>query len=441
MFFIVSYKNFLQLETRKIKIVHFVEELGLGCTAKTAVNLCIGLKNLEYDIELWSLKGGNRCKELIGNGVIFKLYSKDQILDIDKSSVDIFHIHSSGLPDVWINEVLKRFSSKTKIVQTNIFGGYCDKSHDLIDLKLFVSETTLLKYKLFGGALNKNFEVLYNPVYEEKEITKHTKTKSKFVIGRIARPDVLKWDFDFELLLKLIKDSNIDFLLKIVGVPEEVKPSLEALNIDIQFIDKIESKNDLDSFYSSIDVLLHLSSIGESFGCVFVEAFSFGIPVIVKSTPITRFKFWRDNAQIEIVDNNLSGYVCNNLLSMRDALLLLINNPLSTTNIITNAKDRFDQVKICEKLVTHYDGLLLGKHISINVQDAFNRYSIRNENIFKTPILSNYHFFRYKIELITTLYHGLIKKISIICLNNFFILKYILVYIFSTFTNYKNKFR
>ena len=326
--------------------------------------------------------------------------------------MDIFHIHSSGLPNEWMNEVLKRFSSKTKIVQTNIFGGYCDKIHNLIDLKLFVSEATLLKYKLFGGALNKNFEVLYNPVHEEKEITKHRNTKSKFIIGRIARPDVLKWDFDFELLLKLIKHSNIDFLLKIVGVPEEVKPALEASNIDIQFIDKIESEVELDDFYSSIDVLLHLSSIGESFGCVFVEAMNFGVPVIVKSMPISRYKFWRDNAQVEIIDNNITGYVCNNILSMRDALLILTNNPLSNDLIKKRSNERFNKGIIIKKLDNFYLDLINNRPISINISELENKYLNREKEVFKTPIISTYHLFRYKIELISLNYILLKRKIS-----------------------------
>ncbi len=389
-----------------------MEELGLGCTAKTAVNLCIGLKNLDYDVELWSLKDGLRSKELLGTGLILKLYNKDEILNIEKSTVDIFHIHSSGLPNVWMNEVLKTFSLKSKIVQTNIFGGYCDKIHNLIDLKLFVSEATLLKYKLFGGALNKNFEVLYNPVHEEKEITINSKTKSKFVIGRIARPDVLKWDFDFELLLKLIKHSKIDFLLKIVGVPEEVKPALEALNINIQFIDKIESEVELDDFYSSIDVLLHLSSIGESFGCVFVEAMSFGVPVIVKSMPISRYKFWRDNAQVEIIENNITGYVCNNILSMRDALLILTNNPLSNDLIKKRSNERFNKGIIIKKLDNFYLDLINNRPININISELENKYLNREKEVFTTPIVSTYHLFRYKMDLVNLNYILLKRKIS-----------------------------
>lgn len=390
------------MENQKINVVHFVEELGLGCTAKTAVNFCLGIKLMNYNVEVWSLSDGVRSKELTDGGIELKIMSQSDFLLMRKDDIDIFHFHGSGLPNQWLLDLLKSFLPQTKIVQTNIFGGFCDKMHDLIDLKLFVSEATLVKYEMFGGLLNKNYNVLYNPVQDDINISSNVKNYSdKLIIGRIARPDILKWDLEFELLLKLLKNSTNDFKLVIVGVPPEIKQNLVSLNIDIEFIDKIVHKSDLTSFYSSIDVLVHLSSIGESFGCIFVEAMNYGVPVVVKSTPINRFKFWRDNAQVEVVENNVTGYVCDNILSMRDAILLLFNNNFSSGSIIENNKLKFSIKNVINKLDKLYNGLIINNNIQINFDDIKKMYFEREKNIFKTPIVSFYHYYKYTLELMS----------------------------------------
>jgi glycosyltransferase involved in cell wall biosynthesis len=68
---------------------------------------------------------------------------------------------------------------------------------------------------------------------------------------------------------------------------------------------------------ASLDVVLHTSSIGESFGYGIAEPMNFGKPVIANSTP------WADQAQIELVRHGECGFIAGTPAAMAAAMLTL----------------------------------------------------------------------------------------------------------------------
>ena len=71
---------------------------------------------------------------------------------------------------------------------------------------------------------------------------------------------------------------------------------------------------------ASLDVVLHTSSIGESFGYGIAEPMNFGKPVIANSTP------WADQAQIELVRHGECGFIAGTAATMADAIRTLAGN-------------------------------------------------------------------------------------------------------------------
>jgi glycosyltransferase involved in cell wall biosynthesis len=141
----------------------------------------------------------------------------------------------------------------------------------------------------------------------------------EILFGRFSRPEPNKWTnlaLDaFQLALR--KNRKIKLLLREPPslVAEELRTSPDA---DCFIILPVTSDADeLRLTMSALDVVLHTSSIGESFGYGIAEPMSLGRPVITHSVP------WGDQAQIELVRHGEGGFVASTPATMADAILKL----------------------------------------------------------------------------------------------------------------------
>jgi hypothetical protein len=87
---------------------------------------------------------------------------------------------------------------------------------------------------------------------------------------------------------------------------------------DVACVDSSSDPKRLAAFYRAADVFASASSIGESFGLAIAEAMALGVPVVTSSTP------WTDNAQVEVVDNGLTGWVANHPQAFAEAVADLL---------------------------------------------------------------------------------------------------------------------
>jgi glycosyltransferase involved in cell wall biosynthesis len=142
------------------------------------------------------------------------------------------------------------------------------------------------------------------------------------LIGKIGRPSPSKWG---DLLIPAFSKalSIIDSLkLFLVGAPSKIKEQVKNLGVEDHVIYREQLPPDeVTKFYKNIDLLTHSSAIGESFGYVIAESLAAGTPVIVNSTPM------QDNAQIELVDNSVNGFVANSPSAFSKAIVKLLSNP------------------------------------------------------------------------------------------------------------------
>ncbi|MDR6785973.1 glycosyltransferase involved in cell wall biosynthesis [Pedobacter africanus] len=307
----------------KIRIVEAVNQLGLGGT-----EYVLQLYSKFLNKELFSvtviglLDGGPRVKLIQDLGIEVVLLNGDlaKLTEI-LLETDVFHWHGNGLLDPGLFNIVKANKPKL-VIQTNVFGLYEPSDfYDIIDYDLYVSKMVLIRRMGIDKSLKDHFsskrKVLHNPIdvdqinsllpdqstiaaFKEKH-----HLQGYFIVGRIGRADDNKFDLitldGFAEFAKKVNSAR--FLL--LGATPNIIAHAELLGVSDKLV-LFENTSDLQEllvYYKTMDVFLAASNIGESFGMVIAEAMTAGIPVITISTED------RDNAQIELVDNNETGFV------------------------------------------------------------------------------------------------------------------------------------
>ena len=127
------------------------------------------------------------------------------------------------------------------------------------------------------------------------------------VIGRVGEPFEGKWHPYLIAVFRRVAIEREDAFLLLVGAPASITTAVEDLEPPIRarcrLVSPTPEDRQLRSYYSVMDVFLHIAAIGESFGMVLAEAMLCGTPVVTLATP------YGDNAQCEIVEHPDSGFV------------------------------------------------------------------------------------------------------------------------------------
>jgi glycosyltransferase involved in cell wall biosynthesis len=388
---------------KKIKVIEAVNQLSLGGT-EYALQLYSKYLNKElFEVVVVAIyNGGERVKliEALGVQVIVLDGDLKRFEEILKST-DVFHWHGNGILDEKIFSLLEKFKPDL-VVQTNVFG-YFDNSqyYKLIDYDLYVSKMILVRRMQLDKKLLNKFEnkrkVLSYPVDIEhlqslsptdEEISlfkKENDLTGHFVVGRIGRSDDHKFDLiTLDGFAEFAKTKeNVKFLL--VGSTPKILQHAKKLNI----LDKmliLETSSDLSVlllYYKSLDVFLAASNIGESFGMVIAEAMFSGIPVVTISTPE------KDNAQIELVDNGVNGFVVPRLKNkIGVALSKLYENSEQRVSFSKIARIKVLEKYAAKNIVLSFEKLVL-EHISSKKQEV-NRSTLVMD--FSESLIEDYKY-------------------------------------------------
>jgi hypothetical protein len=129
--------------------------------------------------------------------------------------------------------------------------------------------------------------------------------EEEILFYRIGQPGH-KWTlWEFEAFQRIRREVPHARLLLMQPPPNlwiKIEPEAERLGIILR-----KTTSDfawLERLNHSADIAIHASAWGESFGYTIAEAMMAGRPLITRSTP------WGDNAQVELVANGKTGFVC-----------------------------------------------------------------------------------------------------------------------------------
>lgn len=392
-----------------MKYLTIIENLEYRGSQRVAQNYSIGMKNLGHEVKVLTISGlGRRADYLSNEGIESFCLNVDQnwLKQILDWSPDVVHVHRPGMYDKNINPIIidLKNSINPLILETNIFSrvdyqipsGY-------IDLHLHLTEWCLWKWLEWSKVLNYNplGTVLPNSLisdnfYRSSPVDIAAKKqeigipKDDFVFGRVGANCEGKWHpiiIDaFEELAK--QQYNISLLL--VAPPVSIEDKVKNLTANIRkkvfIVEPILNADDnqLRLLYSTMDVMVHASRIGESFGIVLAESLLCETPVITLSSPT------KDNSQTEIIEHNKTGKVVNNYKGFVDAMTELLHNQKQLSTMGKDGRkqiiDKFDNQYVSRRLE-----LLCNSFLACRNQ-VDNQIKILKEYNFPTKISQNQIF-------------------------------------------------
>jgi len=199
------------------------------------------------------------------------------------------------------------------------------------------------------------YEALYLPV-DFEEFPAYTKEFTS-TIGRCSRADDQKWhDVCVDSLPKIFRkvpEARCIFQ----GATDRVKARLARLGL-IGRVELSDTSVHLTDFYPRLDVYMHGARVGEGFGVVMAEAMANRLPVVTIATPGRK----KSNAQGEIVEHNVTGFVCRWRWQYAGAVIeLLRNHPLREKmgqRGYDKAREEFEASRLTRRLEALYTDLM-----------------------------------------------------------------------------------
>lgn len=294
-----------------LNVLTVVWALEKGGTERAAINFASAYKKNGHDSRIIVTKaGGEREAEVANSGLRVASFASAATWTRDEGWFpDLIHLHSHGLDLAHVNWLRQVFGEKRfRLVETNVFGipspweGALETSYQL-------SSWGLWQYSNRGGLIEKA-AVMGNPVEPKNPPVNRAEARvqlglapKELVIGRVGQSSPRKWSpYYFSVLRELSEEQPLTFIT--VNPPEFLVEGLKKLpKVNHLHFPKILDGRELGQIYTSMDVMLHIADMGETFGYVLVEAELCRTPVVTLSTP------WADNAQTEVVRHNRTGVV------------------------------------------------------------------------------------------------------------------------------------
>lgn len=320
-----------------MNILIFINSLGLGGTEKAACRWARGLRARGHDVSVVALADGPRHQELARADIPVRIAGAaagELAATLRELDPGVIHAQAPGYPHPGdlLGAALKLLPRKIPVVQTNIFGRLQNPAEAAwTDFRLFISWTSAVQaarraYRPLNQSFFDRASVAVYPLDPVDPAPaaavaafrqKHGVTRDEVLFGRLSRPEPNKWS---ELALQAFRlarrrQGNIKLLLRepppAVAAALRTGPDADGFIILPATLEEAELRLTL----SALDVVLHTSSIGESFGYGIAEPMNLGKPVITHSVP------WQDQAQIELVRHGEGGYVASTPAAMAAAMV------------------------------------------------------------------------------------------------------------------------
>lgn len=327
----------------KIKIASLLDGLGIGGNARQVVTIDTHLNKdiFEHSIILLNSTDNARRGQLTGKNVFAVSSPEEAARVIEEKGLDIVYAHRYGKNEA-VYDMIARLVTKPILTELNNFsifdpgdyGTHCARH-------ILISKTNVVKYcrqnsiPFDARKLNVVYGLTDTRHFLDSAPTPEAVQKYKeelgikpgsFIIGRIARPVAAKWDDELLIFWKKISRAMPEAVFIVYGVPENRQQKLRKVGDSSRLImfPPTVSDQELACFYSSLDVLVHASPIGECCCGTIAEAMTFGKPVVVTTTPFPDKVFngahTPDNGQIEQIKNGYNGFVVKNGTAMSKAV-------------------------------------------------------------------------------------------------------------------------
>ncbi len=262
----------------------------------------------------------------------------------------VWHFHSHEFDIPWYSNLAFIFCSRFKTVKKIIFVSK--------ELGNFLTNRFFLPQKKLDVIYNSSSVSVISDKIDNRpqNILNSDKNKdiSKIIIGYVGRLVKLKRvHYLVELAEYLLKEHIKNFEIWIVGDGDE-KINLENFiknNKLDNYIKLLGFQRDIEGFYKQFDIFV-LPSEEECLSIALIDATIFGIPSVAFNV----------GGNIEIIDNNKSGFIVESKQDLFNKIKLLISNPLLmkefSENAIKLSKEKFSQAIRKELLIKLSDNAI-----------------------------------------------------------------------------------
>ncbi len=314
--------------TERIRILEVGNSLGgLGGTEKSIELFVRHLNRDKYEPAIYANERfeGPRTQEVAAlDAPLHHDCDLGEVLDAFRPHV--VHVHRSGAEESYVIETAHAHGVPI-ILENNVFGHMdTSPSNDLIDCHIFISFFCLRRYQQWAKRplVSDAYKVLYNPIDLAAFEAHSTPSERDYpVIGHISRPDDCKWSLMTIDMFPLLLEEVPNAIYHVIGETPQARAHFQALGVEdqVRYLPPINTEAELAAFYHGIDVLAHGSVMGESFGCTIAEAMAAGKPVVTHEN-----HRGADNAQAELVEHMVTGFIVQSPTSYAEYVAYLLNH-------------------------------------------------------------------------------------------------------------------
>jgi glycosyltransferase involved in cell wall biosynthesis len=316
-----------------VKLLTAVCTLDKGGTQRAAQNFAEAYRALGHDSRVvYTIEGGARASELVDRGVpVYDLGNAGDRARLAAWDPELLHLHSHRVSEEAFR-ALRALGPRAPVVETNVFSIPSPWAGELRASFQLAGWCQFLYQQRCRGA-HPSVVVPYpvrcdgfRPVSEQDRLAFRERWglgPEHRVLGRVGQAFNSKWSPWLLAVFEELRRGDPLLRLLMVNPPPEMLARLELspYRDDVVVIDELRGDEILSACYCAMDVFLHISRWGESFGMVLAESLLCETPVVTLATP------WADNAQGEVVGDGEGGRVARRVSQLAPLVRQLLDDP------------------------------------------------------------------------------------------------------------------
>ncbi len=351
------------------RVVLAVNGLGLGGTEKAVQTHALAFDRDRFEVSVVAvLEDGVRRAELEAAGIRVDCADGDEarLTELIRGA-DVVHVTRAGVAEPLVPAACRAAGIEV-LVESNVFGAV-DASADEAQLSchLFPSKMCALRYRIRLGLEGPDFHRRHRVSHWPVDIARlrdlapeRAEAKRRLgldpdrpVAGRIGRANDRKWRNLIVDMIPALLELAPETQVALVGPTPAKLRRLDRLGVleHVRIFGPTANEEELAAFYAACDVFFTAAEIGESHSFAIEEAMCLGVPVVTCSTP------WVDNAQIEQVDEGVTGHVAGHPRSFAEAIASLVMDTAKRERFGRAAAEKSDALFEAGKLTRQLEGL------------------------------------------------------------------------------------
>ena len=392
--------------------------LSTGGAQRVAANYAVGYANRGHDSRVLTAGGGELEKAVVNAGAGI-WYAETEpwwgglsrlLSQIEEWKPEVVHFHAHRIPGEIVRSIVGACQERKLIVETNIWGKPSSCS-PYVDISFQLSDWCCWAYqqRVTAGEEVPILCIVPNTVRMDRFYPsslgdrkawrqQHGFPEDAIVLGRVGQSYPGKSHPAVLSILKRLLETWEDVFFVAVAPSDDFREI--ALKFDEKtrnhtlILDRIDEADELRRVYSALDIFLHTTTQGETFGNVLAEAQACETAVVSLATP------GRDNSQCETVQSGETGFVVAKWNELYPAVRTLVENDERRRQMGCLGRRRVEELYSNEQVI---DRLL---HL-IRLGIAENRKESLQEALREAGLVSKEPYHERMAQHLQSCYGGL----------------------------------